>query len=34
VKESCLVLDGRAYYSKDKIAELRALGYQYRGVGR
>jgi dTDP-alpha-D-glucose dehydrogenase len=34
VKESCLVLDGRAYYSREKIAELRALGYHYRGVGR
>ncbi|HEU5108391.1 MAG TPA: UDP binding domain-containing protein, partial [Micromonosporaceae bacterium] len=34
VQESCLVLDGRAYYSRDKIAELRALGYRYRGVGR
>jgi UDP-N-acetyl-D-mannosaminuronic acid dehydrogenase len=34
VKESCLVLDGRAYYPREKIAELRALGYHYRGVGR
>ncbi len=34
VAEACLVLDGRAYYSRDKIAELRALGYAYRGVGR
>jgi dTDP-alpha-D-glucose dehydrogenase len=34
VAESCLVLDGRAYYSREKIAELRALGYAYRGVGR
>jgi UDP-N-acetyl-D-mannosaminuronic acid dehydrogenase len=34
VRESCLVLDGRAYYSREKIAELRALGYHYRGVGR
>jgi hypothetical protein len=32
VKESCLVLDGRAYYSREKMAELRALGYHYRGV--
>ncbi len=31
---SCLVLDGRAYYSREKVAELRALGYHYRGVGR
>jgi UDP-N-acetyl-D-mannosaminuronic acid dehydrogenase len=34
VADRCLVLDGRAYYSRDKIAELRALGYTYRGVGR
>ncbi|WP_307845301.1 nucleotide sugar dehydrogenase [Planomonospora sp. ID67723] len=34
VAGSCLVLDGRAYYSKDKIAELRRLGYDYLGVGR
>jgi UDP-N-acetyl-D-mannosaminuronic acid dehydrogenase len=34
VAEHCLVLDGRAYYSRDKIAELRALGYHYRGIGR
>ncbi|GAB3433994.1 nucleotide sugar dehydrogenase [Actinophytocola sediminis] len=34
VAQSCLVLDGRAYYSREKIAELRALGYDYRGVGR
>ncbi|MEU0336019.1 nucleotide sugar dehydrogenase [Streptomyces sp. NPDC006193] len=30
----CLVLDGRAYYSKQKIASLRQLGYVYRGIGR
>jgi nucleotide sugar dehydrogenase len=34
VESSCLVLDGRAYYPREKIAELRALGYRYRGVGR
>lgn len=34
VAESCLVLDGRAYYSRKKIAELRSLGYHYRGIGR
>jgi dTDP-alpha-D-glucose dehydrogenase len=34
VAESCVLLDGRAYYSKEKIAELRAAGYVYRGVGR
>lgn len=34
VAPGCLVLDGRAYYSREKIAELRALGYHYRGVGR
>jgi dTDP-alpha-D-glucose dehydrogenase len=34
VADSCLVVDGRAYYSKEKIAELRELGFAYRGVGR
>ncbi|GLW05781.1 UDP-N-acetyl-D-mannosaminuronic acid dehydrogenase [Microtetraspora sp. NBRC 13810] len=34
VAPSCLILDGRAYYSKEKIAELRTLGYLYRGIGR
>ncbi|MFC0863854.1 nucleotide sugar dehydrogenase [Sphaerimonospora cavernae] len=34
VAPSCLVLDGRAYYPKEKIAELRRLGYVYRGIGR
>lgn len=34
VNDSCLVLDGRAYYSKDTIATLRELGYVYRGIGR
>ncbi len=34
VATSCLVLDGRAYYSQEKIASLRELGYVYRGIGR
>lgn len=34
VAAGCLVFDGRAYYSKKKIDELRALGYNYRGIGR
>lgn len=34
VAESCLLLDGRAYYPKEKIAELRAAGYVYQGIGR
>ncbi|WP_176797863.1 nucleotide sugar dehydrogenase [Actinopolyspora mzabensis] len=34
VRDSCVVLDGRAYYSSEKIAELRGMGYVYRGVGR
>jgi nucleotide sugar dehydrogenase len=34
VAAQCIVLDGRAYYSKEKIASLRRLGYVYRGVGR
>jgi dTDP-alpha-D-glucose dehydrogenase len=32
--DNCVVLDGRAYYSKKKIAALRKLGFVYRGVGR
>ncbi|MFC0037774.1 nucleotide sugar dehydrogenase [Actinomadura rayongensis] len=34
VADSCLVVDGRAYYPKAKIAELRAQGFVYRGIGR
>ncbi|MER7049431.1 nucleotide sugar dehydrogenase [Streptomyces jumonjinensis] len=34
VAESCLLFDGRAYYPKDKISELRKAGYVYRGIGR
>ncbi|MEU9784739.1 nucleotide sugar dehydrogenase [Streptomyces phaeochromogenes] len=32
--DSCLVLDGRAYFPKEKIAMIRRLGYGYRGIGR
>jgi nucleotide sugar dehydrogenase len=34
VKDDCVVLDGRAYYSKEKIASLRRSGFVYRGIGR
>jgi nucleotide sugar dehydrogenase len=34
VGDSCLVLDGRAYYAKEKIKTLRDLGYVYQGIGR
>lgn len=34
VNQPCLVLDGRAYYSRERIAELRAAGLHYRGIGR
>ncbi|MFE3323251.1 nucleotide sugar dehydrogenase [Streptomyces sp. NPDC059176] len=34
VAKPCLVLDGRAYYPKEKIESLRRLGYLYRGIGR
>ncbi|WP_103352600.1 nucleotide sugar dehydrogenase [Amycolatopsis sp. CA-128772] len=34
VAPKCVLLDGRAYYSKDRIAELVAAGYTYRGIGR
>ncbi|MGQ0842323.1 nucleotide sugar dehydrogenase [Actinokineospora sp.] len=34
VAPKCLLLDGRAYYSKEKIELLRDLGYFYRGIGR
>ncbi len=34
VAQGCLVLDGRAYLAKEKIAMLHQLGYAYRGVGR
>jgi len=31
VADSCVVLDGRAYYSKEKIAQLRSLGVPVPG---
>lgn len=34
VASSCLMLDGRAYFSKERIAEFSAQGYVYRGIGR
>ncbi|RII07932.1 GDP-mannose 6-dehydrogenase [Streptomyces sp. YIM 130001] len=34
VRRTCLIVDGRAHYSKDQIAGLRALGHVYRGLGR
>ncbi|HZR48815.1 MAG TPA: nucleotide sugar dehydrogenase [Streptosporangiaceae bacterium] len=34
VAPSCVLVDGRAYYPKEKIAALTALGYVYRGIGR
>ncbi|MBM2620122.1 nucleotide sugar dehydrogenase [Actinoplanes sp. LDG1-06] len=34
VSRPCLVLDGRAYYPKEKIAMLRRSGFTYRGIGR
>nr|WP_242454789.1 nucleotide sugar dehydrogenase [Bailinhaonella thermotolerans] len=34
VAPSCLVIDGRAYYSREKIEELRRAGYTYQGIGR
>ncbi|GLY85116.1 nucleotide sugar dehydrogenase [Actinoallomurus iriomotensis] len=34
VEMPCLILDGRAYYSREKIDELGRLGFVYRGIGR
>ncbi|NYH77267.1 UDP-N-acetyl-D-mannosaminuronic acid dehydrogenase [Actinopolyspora biskrensis] len=34
VNEECLLLDGRAYFDGDTIAELENRGFRYRGVGR
>lgn len=34
VAAGCVVLDGRAYYPKELVAELVAAGFVYRGVGR
>lgn len=32
--EECLLLDGRAYFNGDTIADLENCGFRYRGVGR
>nr|ABC02801.1 putative UDP-N-acetyl-D-mannosaminuronic acid dehydrogenase [Actinomadura melliaura] len=34
VNPACLVFDGRAYYPRQTIQELRELGFAYRGIGR
>lgn len=34
VAPDCVLFDGRAYYPKERIAELTAAGYVYRGIGR
>ncbi|MCX5199511.1 nucleotide sugar dehydrogenase [Streptomyces sp. NBC_00249] len=34
VAGNCVLLDGRASYPKERIAELTAAGYVYRGIGR
>jgi dTDP-alpha-D-glucose dehydrogenase len=34
VAEPCVLVDGRAYYPKEKIAALSDQGYIYRGIGR
>lgn len=34
VADGCVFLDGRAYYAKERIDELRTAGFVYRGVGR
>lgn len=34
VAASCVLIDGRAYYPKEKVAALAAHGYVYRGIGR
>ena len=34
VATPCVLLDGRAYFSREKIAALSAQGYIYRGIGR
>ncbi len=34
VAPNCVLFDGRAYYSRERIAELAAAGYVYRGIGR
>lgn len=34
VSMPCLVVDGRAYYARQTIEEMRGLGFSYRGIGR
>jgi nucleotide sugar dehydrogenase len=34
VAASCVLVDGRAYYPREKVAALAAQGYVYRGIGR
>jgi dTDP-alpha-D-glucose dehydrogenase len=34
VSMPCLIIDGRAYYPRTYIKEMRSLGFAYRGVGR
>jgi hypothetical protein len=34
VASPCLLVDGRAYFPAEKIRELGAQGYAYRGIGR
>lgn len=34
VADECLILDGRAYFSREKVAALREAGFSYRGIGR
>jgi nucleotide sugar dehydrogenase len=34
VSMPCLIVDGRAYYSRETITQLHELGYAYRGIGR
>jgi dTDP-alpha-D-glucose dehydrogenase len=34
VRQPALLVDGRAYYPPRTLAQLRALGFTYRGIGR
>jgi dTDP-alpha-D-glucose dehydrogenase len=34
VSMPCLVIDGRAYYPRQTIEQMRGLGFVYRGIGR
>ncbi|HVB45042.1 MAG TPA: nucleotide sugar dehydrogenase [Streptosporangiaceae bacterium] len=34
VRMPCLIVDGRAYYRRERIEAMRALGFGYRGIGR